>query len=83
MTDQNGYAACVADNLVTEVIVIPPMEQDDDVITEYCNTIGIPGRWLYTSLTGEVRGKYAGIGDIYDPITDEFISTQPKESEES
>jgi hypothetical protein len=80
---ENGYAAQVENNVVVEVIVIPAMDQDDAVITAYCNMIGIPGTWLYTSLSGEVRGKYAGIGDIYDPQLDEFISTQPKEPEES
>ena len=27
-----------------------------------------------TSYNGNIRGKYAGIGDIYDPIEDKFIS---------
>lgn len=27
-----------------------------------------------TSYNGNIRGKYAGIGDIYDPVEDKFIS---------
>jgi hypothetical protein len=30
--------------------------------------------WLETSITGEYRGKYAAIGDTYDPTTDTFDS---------
>lgn len=28
--------------------------------------------WKQTSYNGNFRGKYAGIGDIYDAVTDEF-----------
>jgi hypothetical protein len=38
--------------------------------------------WLETSITGEYRGKYAGIGDTYDPTTDTFNTptrTNPQE----
>lgn len=34
---------------------------------------GFGGTWLQTSYNGKFRGKYAGIGDIYDPIKDEFV----------
>jgi len=27
-----------------------------------------------TSYNGIIRGKYAGIGDIYDPVADEFVA---------
>lgn len=32
-----------------------------------------------TSYNGNIRGKYAGIGDVYDPINDIFISLQVEE----
>jgi len=27
-----------------------------------------------TSYNGNIRGKYAGIGDTYDPVADEFVA---------
>jgi hypothetical protein len=33
---------------------------------------GITGRWLQTSYHANFRGKYAGIGDVYDSSTDTF-----------
>lgn len=32
------------------------------------------GTWIKTSYNGNIRGKFAGIGDIYDPELDQFIS---------
>ena len=30
------------------------------------------GTWVQTSYNRNFRGKYAGAGDIYDPVADEF-----------
>jgi len=74
MPYEHAYAALVdAENIVRDVIVIPYMGDDDDRVTGYCNGIGLPGRWLDTSYTGSRRGKYAGVGDRYDPDLDQFI----------
>jgi hypothetical protein len=32
------------------------------------------GTWIKTSYNANIRGKYAGIGDDYDPVKDIFIS---------
>lgn len=29
--------------------------------------------WLKTSYNGNIRGKFAGVGDAYDPVLDIFI----------
>jgi hypothetical protein len=71
---ENAHAARVEDGIVREVIVIPYMDDDDAKVTEYCNSIGLAGAWLDTSYLGARRGKYAGIGDTYDPDLDEFVS---------
>lgn len=39
------------------------------------NLFGETTRWVQTSYNGKMRGKYAGIGDRYDPVSDTFIST--------
>ena len=71
----NAHAARIdANNIVREVIIIPYLNDDDDEITAYCNSLGLAGRWLDTSYLGSRRGKYAGIGDRYDAELDEFVS---------
>lgn len=72
----NGHAAKINDEgYVEQVIVIPRQEGDrDDLITKYCNEIGLDGTWIDTSYLGKRRGKYANIGDMYDPVLDIFIS---------
>jgi hypothetical protein len=32
-----------------------------------------PGDWRLTSWQGRFRGRFAGIGDRYDPDTDQFL----------
>ena len=38
----------------------------------YLNSIGLDGRWIQTSYNGSIRGKFAGIGDIYNEELDIF-----------
>jgi hypothetical protein len=72
----NAHAARVEDGIVREVIVIPYMDDDDAKITEYCNSIGLPGTWLDTSYIGARRGKYAGVGDRFDSELNVFVSPE-------
>lgn len=32
------------------------------------------GQWVKTSYNGNIRGKFAGIGDTYDQVADIFVS---------
>jgi len=80
MPYHNAHAARIDHNsVVCEVIVIPFLNDDDDEITAYCNSLGLAGRWIDTSYIGSRRGKYAGIGDTYDAENDVFISPQVEE----
>ena len=75
MASDNAHAAKIENGVVTQVIVIPRQEDDrDDLITAYCNGIGLVGTWVDTSYLGARRGKYAGIGDTFDAEADEFVS---------
>lgn len=74
MASTNAHAAKIEDGVVRQVIVIPYMDDDDAKITAYCNGIGLPGTWIDTSYVGARRGKYAGVGDSYDPVLDVFVS---------
>lgn len=78
MPYHNAHAAKIENGVVTQVIVIPRQEGDaDELVTAYCNSIGLPGVWLDTSYVGSRRGKYAGIGDRYDAELDEFVAPEP------
>ena len=77
MTYHNAHAARIDDdNIVREVIVIPYMDDDDAKVTEYCNSIGRAGVWKHCSYLGASRGKYPGIGDLYDADLDEYVSPE-------
>lgn len=38
----------------------------------------LSGRWVKTSYNANFRGKFAGIGDIYDEVNDVFVTPQPE-----
>lgn len=42
--------------------------------------VGDPARWVRTSYTGSIRGRFAGIGFTYDAGRDAFIPPRPFES---
>jgi hypothetical protein len=72
-----------ATNIVRAVIVVPDDlggDENDAAIKEYINGIGITGHWIRTSYNANIRGRYAGIGDSYDPIIDEFIPPAPAQN---
>jgi len=72
------YAFLDDSNIVTEVIVgIDETETIEGLSPEewYGNFRG--QKCLRTSYNGKIRYNYAGIGDIYDPIDDAFISPDP------
>lgn len=72
-----AHAAKIENGVVTQVIVVPDdldETESDGAITAFCNGIGLPGTWKRTSYNANIRGKYAGIGDIYDSELDEFVS---------
>lgn len=39
--------------------------------------LGLGGTWVQTSYSGNIRGKFAGIGDFYDADLDIFASSAP------
>lgn len=82
MPQETAHAVKInKNNIVTQVIVIPYCNDDDDEITAYCNSIGLEGRWMDTSWTGARRGTYAGIGFTYDADADEFVAPAAPEVE--
>jgi hypothetical protein len=77
----NAYAARVDENwVVREIVVIPFMDDDDNKITHYCNSIGLEGKWIDCSFQGSRRGVYPSVGDTYDPDRGEFIPYMPDDT---
>jgi hypothetical protein len=81
MASENAHAAKIENGIVTQVIVIPRQDNDDDeLITAYCNGIGLSGTWIDTSYLSKRRGRYAGIGMKYDVELDKFIALEVVEA---
>jgi hypothetical protein len=71
------FAEINENNEVIRVLVIPN-EFEEDGQDYLANQIGLGGTWLQTSYNAKIRNKFAGIGDIYDPIKDEFYAPEVK-----
>jgi hypothetical protein len=62
-------------NIVEEVIVISNDDAPNETAgKEFIACLGIEGNWIQTSYNNNIRGKFAGIGDSYDPTTDVFVA---------
>lgn len=73
------FARIDNDNRVQEVIVIsdadcPDPAPDNEAQGQQfiADVLKLPGTWLQTSYHANFRGLYAGLGYIYNPVTDEF-----------
>jgi hypothetical protein len=71
------FAEIDSDNKVLRVLVIDNSQEHRG--QEFlANDLGLGGTWLQTSYNNNIRGKYAAIGDTYDPINDVFITPEPE-----
>jgi hypothetical protein len=76
------FAELDASDKVLRVIVVNNQDCQDEFGNEqeavgqlFCRTLfGEGSRWMQTSYNGNIRGKYAGIGDIYDSALNEFVT---------
>jgi len=76
-----AYFAQINDsNVVTRVISVNDAEcldqygQENEAIGAlFCHNL-LGGTWLQTSFNARIRGKFAGIGDIYEEATDTFVT---------
>jgi hypothetical protein len=73
------FAEIDKDNKVLRVVVVANKDIADDngneveqIGRDFCNRL-LGGTWVQTSYNGNFRGKYAGIGDTYDPVLDVFV----------
>lgn len=78
-----AHFARIENGIVRQVIVVNNEVLHDEFGVEqesigsaFCaETFG--GEWIQTSYNANFRGKYAGLGDIYDPVLYQF--TTPEE----
>jgi len=69
------FAEIDSNNTVQRVLVVD--NSLEDVGQEFLAiTLGLGGTWIQTSYNANFRGKFAGIGDIYDPVADVFIAPE-------
>jgi hypothetical protein len=81
-----AHFAKIKDGIVQQVIVVnnevlldENNVEQESIGAKFCaDTFG--GEWKQTSYNGNFRGKYAGVGMIYDPGLDIF--TYPTTEEE-
>lgn len=76
-----AHFARVADGTVREVIVVAnddcgggDFPESEPIGQAFIASLGLTGTWLQTSYHANFRGKYAGIGDVYDEATDTFTT---------
>ena len=79
MTDPTGFTSD-SHQVVQRVVVVgndcvpSDMHQDGET---WCINFFKGGIWKQTSYNNNFRKQYAGIGDIYDPVKNKFLSQQP------
>lgn len=67
-------------NKVIRVLVVDNSQEHrgEEFLAVDC---GLGGRWIQTSYSAAFRGKFAGLGDTYDPIDDIFTAPALEETE--
>jgi hypothetical protein len=67
------FAEIDKDGFVLRVLVVDNSQEHrgQEFLAE---DLGLGGNWIQTSYNANIRGKYAGIGDRYDKVKDEFIA---------
>ena len=79
------YAKINDDNVVERVEVLDDFYEWSDTgeldenraVATLKKFFGDNTTWKKTSYNNNVRGKFAGVGDVYDPSLDKFIASKP------
>lgn len=69
-----AHFAKIENGIVSQVVVVDNEYENSG--EAFLSSIGLPGTWIQTSYNANFRGKFAGIGDAYDPESDIFIARQ-------
>ena len=82
MTDPTGFTSD-SHQVVQRVVVVANEEVPSDMHVDgetWCINFFNGGIWKQTSYNHNFRKQYAGIGYIYDPLKDKFLTQQPHAS---
>jgi hypothetical protein len=79
-----AHFASIVNGVVAQVIVVSnddcgggDFPESEAAGQAFIASLGLSGEWKQTSYNANFRGKYAGIGDIYDAVNDVFVSPTP------
>lgn len=61
-------------SISNEIVPDPAPNNEQAGLDFIHDVLNIGGTWKQTSYNANFRGKYAGIGDIYDAEADEFVA---------
>lgn len=72
------FAEIDENNIVLRVLVVDNSQEHrgEEFLAVDCN---LGGRWIQTSYNANIRGKFAGMGDIYDEVNDVFVTPVAEE----
>lgn len=75
------FAKVNKNNVVEQVIVIDNSNAETEQAgKDFIASVGLEGNWIQTSYNANFRNKFAGLGDIYDPVKDVFVSDESYET---
>lgn len=84
-----AHFAQVENSIVSQVIVVSnddcgggDFPESEPIGQAFIASIGLIGEWKQTSYHANFRGKYAGIGDIYDAVNDIFTAPTTEDAPE-
>ena len=78
-----AYFAEIQNNEIIQVIAISntdvdnlPFPESEPIGQAFIASLGLQGEWLQTSYNGNFRAVYAGIGYMYDKVSDTFVAPE-------
>ena len=85
-----AHFAQVTDGKVQQVVVVSnddcgggDFPTSEPVGQAFIASLGLTGEWRQTSYNSNFRGTYAGIGFIYDAVTDTFTPPPTEATDET
>ena len=70
-----AHFAKIENGVVTHVVVVDNAHEATG--EAFLNGLGLDGTWVQTSYNGNIRGKFAGLGDTYNAKKDRFEPIKP------
>jgi hypothetical protein len=69
-----AHFAKINENNIVEIVLVVDNSEEHRGQEFLAEDLGLGGRWIQTSYNANFRGKYAGIGDMYDEENDVFTT---------